>query len=118
MSIGTILCWIAWSVVVYATNPMDGGWLVFFFFYASLGLALLGALAVIGFLLRLAITKDGAVLFRYVKHTFRQGLLFACVSIVLLMLLAHQLLFWWNALLLLAMCFVIDTLLKQRQSSP
>lgn len=96
MSIGTLLCWVAFVVVLSGVDPTGASMLEFLFFYASLFLGLLGTFSVFGFLLRRLFLKDDDVLFRHVRHTFRQSLIISLVIIFLLILTAQNLLTWWN----------------------
>lgn len=100
MSIGTISCWVAWFFVVSSLDPAQSGLIGFSFFYASLFLALVGTFSVIGFVARKRKLKDDGLVFRHVKRTFRQGILFACLILSVLLLLQLHMLTWWVAILL------------------
>lgn len=86
MSLGTALCYSAWYLVLLQTNPVTGGLFALLFFYATFFLALVGTFAVVGFAVRVWLLKQEDVIFRHVRKTFRQGVLFAlfvCISLVL-----------------------------------
>jgi hypothetical protein len=108
MSIGTILCWVSWFFVVFKISPLDAGFIGIFSFYFSLFLSIVGTFSVFGFLIRIAILKDDEVVFRHVRHTFRQSIFIATVITIVLLLLSKQLLFWWNAAVLIAFFIFIE----------
>lgn len=108
MSIGTILCWVAWFFVITNTSPIESGLMGLFFFYFSLFLAVVGTFSVIGFLIRKIIIKNDEVIFRHVRHTFRQSILLGLLIVFILILLSQNLLFWWNALILFAFFIFLE----------
>ena len=111
MSIGTLLCWVSWVFVLMKVSPVDGGFIGLFSFYLSLFLSIVGSFSVLGFLVRRAILKDDEVVFRHVRHTFRQSIFIACIIIIVLLLLSKNLLFWWNAIILVVFFVFIETVL-------
>lgn len=111
MTIGALICWLAWFFVVGSIDPSSAGTIGFIFFYASLFLALTGSFAIIGFLIRKKIVKNDDVVFHHVKHTFRQGIIIAATLIIALMLLQANLLAWWNAILLLFLFFIMESII-------
>lgn len=110
MSVGTLMCWIAWLFVIFNIAPADAGPGGLIFFYVSLFLSILGTFSVLGFLIRKAILKDEEVVFRHVKHTFRQSILIGILTILALVLLSQGLLYWWNAAILIAFFFFIESI--------
>lgn len=114
MLLGTIICWVAWALVIRSTDPMTAPWFIFFFFYASLLLALLGTFTLLGFLWRIWQHREAVVLLRHVRKTFRQGILFAALVTGALYLRAHSWLTWWSVLVLLFVLVVIESLFLSR----
>jgi Ca2+/Na+ antiporter len=108
MSLGTLLCWFAWSSIVYSLDPFAAGILALSFFYGSLFLALLGTFSVLGFVIRRMFIKQDEIVFRHVRRTFRQGVIIATTVIIALLFLHLQLLYWWNSLLLVALAFILE----------
>jgi len=108
MSIGTISCWVAWFFVITSLDPNKAGMIGFLFFYISLFLALVGTFSVIGFMVRRKILKDDELVFRHVKKTFRQGILFASLILIVLFLLQMQILTWWVAILLAVLYAILE----------
>ncbi len=108
MSIGALICWLAWFFVLGSIDPKQAGFFGFLFFYSSLFLALSGTFSVIGFLIKKIILKDDQIVFHHVKNTFRQGVLVALIIISGLILLQTDLLTWWNAILLVLLFFAIE----------
>lgn len=114
MLLGTIICWVAWALVIRSTDPMTAPWFIFFFFYASLLLALLGTFTLLGFLWRIWQHREAVVLLRHVRKTFRQGILFAALVTGALYLRANSWLTWWSILVLLFVLVVIESLFLSR----
>ncbi len=108
MSLGTALCWLAWFFVIYSFDPGLAAWWVFIFFYASLFLALVGTISVIGFLIKQRLIKQDDVVFRHVRRTFRQSLILAGLIIIVLLLRQAAVLRWWNAPFLLGLWLVLE----------
>ena len=107
MLIGTILCWLAWSIVIINVNPAVDSGLGFFFFYLSLGLALLGTISLLIFVIYYFFSKKELPLFRFVKKSFQTALFLTFLLIIILYLQGKGYLSWWNILLL----FIIVILL-------
>lgn len=114
MLLGTLICWVAWALVIRSTDPATAPWFIFFFFYASLFLALLGTFTLLGFLWRIWQQREAVVLLRHVRKTFRQGFLFAALVTGALALRAQGWLTWWSALLLLLVLVVVESLFFTR----
>ena len=108
MSVGALICWLAWFFVLGSLDPSQAGFFGFLFFYASLFLALSGTFSVIGFLIKKIILKNDQIVFHHVKNTFRQGILLAMVIILGLILLQVKLLTWWDAILLVMLFAAIE----------
>ncbi len=108
MSLGTILCWIAWTSVIYSFDPFASGIIGISFFYTSLFLALLGTVSVVGFFIRWLLIKQDDIVFRHVRRTFRQAIIAASLTILTLLLLHAGLLRWWNSLLLILLGFLLE----------
>lgn len=111
MTIGALICWLAWFFVVGSIDPSEAGMIGFIFFYASLFLALTGSFATIGFWIRKRMIKNDDAVFHHVKHTFRQGIIISSTLIIALMLLQAKLLAWWNAILLLLLFFILESVI-------
>ncbi len=111
MSVGTALCWAAWTFVLFSFNPSEAGYVPFVFFYGSLFLAVVGTFSVIGFMVRSLIVRDETVVFRHVRKTFRQSIFLAFGIVAGLMLSAKQWLTWWNALILIFLIVGFEAIL-------
>lgn len=111
MSFATLLCWVAWLFVIFYISPTEGGFLGLFFFYLSLFFSIVGTGSVIGFHIRRLVLKDEEIIFRHVRHTFRQSIILATAVIVIFMLTAASLLFWWNFIMLVLFFLFIEFIL-------
>ncbi|HLC69676.1 MAG TPA: hypothetical protein VJH75_01365 [Patescibacteria group bacterium] len=108
MSLGTVACAIAWLFIVFSIDPTQAGVIGLTFFYISLFLTLLGAFSVIGFLLRRKLVYDEVAVFRHVRRTFRQSIIFSLFFICVLLLLQKQWFNWWNLALLIFLVLVTE----------
>jgi len=108
MSVGAVICWLAWFFVLGRVDPQQAGFFGFLFFYSSLFLSLAGTFSVIGFLIKKIILKNDQAVFHHVKSTFRQGMLAATVIILGLILLQTKLLTWWDAILLITLFAAVE----------
>jgi len=99
MGILTLICWLAWVVVLFFINPEKTGLIGFVLFYFSLFLAVLGTASVLGFVVRARLNKSPV--FKQVELAFRQGIWLGLLVVGLLLLQGLGLLRWWNGLLLL-----------------
>ena len=115
MSLGTFFCWVAWFFVIIKLAPEEAGFMGLMFFYMSLFLAIVGTFSVLGFLLRLLRLKNDQLVFRHVRHTFRQSILIGVFLISLLMLKANEAITWWIVTLLLLLLFLIEAILSTRR---
>lgn len=117
MTLGTLLCWVAWFFVLTNLSPGEAGLLGLVFFYASLFLALVGTISVIGFLIQRARNNNDDVVFRHVRQTFRHSVLSSCFLIIALMLKAQDMLSGWTALVLIVVFFITESILANRKQS-
>lgn len=111
MTIGTCLCWVAWFFVIFYTSPADGSLFGLIFFYLSFFLAIVGTFSVIGFLIRRLIIKNDEIVFRHVRHTFRQSIIIGILVIMALFLLSQGYLTWWTGLLLIVLFLFVEGIL-------
>ncbi|MFA5886869.1 MAG: hypothetical protein WC863_03810 [Patescibacteria group bacterium] len=106
----TIICWGVFLFVADLVNPDTTNWLGFFLFYAALFIALVGTVALLGFVLRfVALKKELA--FNLVRNSFRQSFLFSCFIIILLILKSQSLFTWLNLGLLLIIFTILELFL-------
>ncbi len=101
MLLATILCWLAWWLVVINIDPFADTGFGLAFFYLSLFLALLGTVSIISFLLRNYFSTEAMPLFKYVQSSFKDAFLYSLILIILLYLQSKAYLRWWNVGLVL-----------------
>ncbi len=105
MTVLTVICWSLFIFVARLVDPTVTNWLGFSLFYLVLFSALIGTIALIGFIIRfVALKKELA--FNSVKVAFRQSFLFSLFIIIILILKAQHLFNWLN-LLFLVIIFII-----------
>ncbi len=106
----TTICWGVFLFVADLVNPDTTNWLGFFLFYVALFIALVGTIALLGFVLRfVALKKELA--FNLVRNSFRQSFLFSCFIIILLILKSQALFTWLNLGLLLIIFTILELFL-------
>ncbi len=108
MSLGTVACAIAWLFIIFTIDPTQAGIIGLTFFYVSLFLTLLGAFSVVGFLLHRKLVSDDMAVFRHVRRTFRQSIIFSLFFIAVLLLLQKQWFNWWNLAILVFLVVVTE----------
>jgi hypothetical protein len=67
-----------------------------------------GVFSVVGFMIKKKKINQEEIIFRQVKKTFKQGVLFGIFVILALILLQFNLLFWWNAILLALVYILLE----------
>lgn len=116
MSVLTAICWGIFIFVADLVNPETTNWLGFSLFYLALFIALVGTVALLGFVIRfVALKKELA--FNLVRNSFRQSFLFACFIVSLLVLKSYALLSWINLLLLLVIFTILELFLISLKKS-
>ena len=111
MSIGTLICWLIWIIVLGNVDPKESGIIGLLFFYLSLFLSLTGTFSVIGFFLRKKFVKNEIVVFKHVRHTFRQGILISLILIVSLLMLQFHWLNWLTGVLLVLLFLILESIM-------
>lgn len=106
MTVLTLVCWLAWVLVLFLINPEEAGLIGEILFYFSLFLAVLGTLSLLGFIIR-ARFKKGPV-FKQVETSFRQAFWLSVLLTGILVLKENNLLRWWNSLLLLLFLIFLE----------
>jgi len=94
MTFCTILSWAVWGTVVSLVDPDRGGFVGLLFFYAGLGLSLVGTNSIIGLFFRSRINRTELVS-RLSAISFRQAVWFSLAIIFALVLQSYKLLTWW-----------------------
>lgn len=107
MSLATLICWLAWLIVIFKIDPYGAGFLAFLFFYLSFFLALTGTFATLGLIVRIWLIKHELVI-RQAGTAFRQAILFSVLIIGVLILLSLKLLTWWIITLFIAVLAVLE----------
>ena len=110
MLIASLLSWAVWVFVLFNISPHGDNLIGLLSFYLSLFMAIVGTFSVVGFMIKRLVMKNDEVVFRHVRHTFRQGILLGMAIVLILFLLSQSLLFWWNAIML-AIFFVFIELI-------
>lgn len=100
MLLGSILCWIAWGLVLINIDPFEGNQAGFLFFYTTLFCSLVGTISVMIFFLYHRFSRVEMPLYRYVQKSFRDGVIGAAAICGVLFLQAQSLLSLWNLIIL------------------
>ncbi len=100
MSAMTAFCALAFGYIIFTVDPETTNGTGFFLFYLSLFLFIIGATAIIGFVVRFVIFRRELVI-NTVKVAFRQSFFFAAFSVAVLYLLSRGLLSWLNLSILI-----------------
>lgn len=100
MSVMTAFCALALGYIILTVDPETTNSLGFILFYLSLLLSIVGAAAIIGFIVRFIIFRHDLVI-NTVKTAFRQSFFFAGFIVAVLFLLSRGLLSWLNLSILI-----------------
>jgi hypothetical protein len=84
VSLGTLVCFFALSSIILNIDPEEAGLIGFLMFYATFFLGVVGLSSSVGLLIRKLLFGDEELVFRHIKRTFRQSVIFGglCVSIL------------------------------------
>ncbi len=107
MFLSTIVCWLAFGLILYYVNPYNSGALGLIAFYISLFFASIGTLTIAGFYLRVWFSKN-EILFAHVNPSFRQAILLSIILVGSLVLQAFRLLTWWDGSLFVISIVLIE----------
>jgi len=100
MSAMTALCAYVFGYIVWTIDPETTNSTGFFLFYLSLLLLIVGATAIIGFVVRFVVFRHELII-DTVKTAFRQSFFFAGFIVAVLFLLSRNLLSWLNLAILI-----------------
>lgn len=108
IAFGTVLCFFAWGSILININPEEAGFIGYFLFYTTLFLGIIGLSSAIGLAIRKLVFVKEEVVFRHIRRTFRQSVIFALLTVITLFLLQVNFLRWWNAVILIALGIVLE----------
>lgn len=114
MTVITLVCWIAWLIVLFYLDPEQTGLMGFLFFYVSLFFALIGTFSLLGFFVRVWFSKE-QVIFRHLGVATRQSLWFSLLLIGTLLLQGAGFIRWWNVLLLIIFLTILEFFFLSRK---
>lgn len=107
LSLGTLLSWGTWGLILTTLDPYTGGMLALILFYVSFWLGLMGTVTIIGFFLRAWLEKNG-VFFRQIATALRQGSFISTGATLALMLQGARWLNIWSGVSVLALVLVVE----------
>lgn len=107
MRIGTVLSLFAWVLVLFYVDP-DMGVLGKILFFMTTFLLLSGIAILFFTWSRKKLSPGHEVAFAFLGVSFRQGVLLALLTILLLVLQSFRLLLWWNGMLVVAGVLLIE----------
>ena len=108
MAFSTLICWVAFVFVLFNIDPAQAGVLGFGFFYVSLFLGIVGLFSIFGFLIKSRKVSHDDAVFRQVKKTFIQGILFGSFTVLALILRQFGFLYWWNSIFIIILYILIE----------
>jgi hypothetical protein len=108
MAIGTVLAWIGWGIVLFNMSPQEAGFFGFVLFYLTLGVALVGTLALLGSGIRILLLRRHDVPSREIQIAFRHAILFSATTIVSLLLAAHGWFRMWSIAILVLLVSIAE----------
>lgn len=103
----TLIFLIVFLVILFRTDPYEGGRSSLIWFFASLFISIAGVLTTTAYYFRNALGK-GRTPSVYFVTSLRQGILVSLVVVGLLLLKAMDSLAWWDGLLLIASVVLLE----------
>lgn len=114
MTLCTLICLAAWSLVLVYIEPGAFGALSFILFYFTLFSGLAGVFTIIGFTARALRMRDDNKLFPLVSRSFRQGFLFSLIFLGSLALQSARMLNIVNILVIVLIISFIEVYFLHR----
>ncbi len=108
MSFATLLCTLAWGMVVWNVDPYRDSQLGLILFYITFFFSLMGIISLFSFGLYRLVTKSDYPLFRFVQKSFRNGVVGASFVLFLLILQVFNILNIWTGIMLLIVVLSIS----------
>jgi hypothetical protein len=105
------LCWLAWLLTLFNTNPTQGGQPAILAFYLSLFAGLFGTLTLAGYALRRLFGRN-EVKYGIIRTAFRQAFLASLLLVGLLVLESLHIFSWWDAWLLIIVVVLLELYLR------
>lgn len=97
IALADAMAWSAWVFLTATTNPNSAGIIIMTMFYLILLFAVAGLCVLIGVVGRAIALRRDTLCVRHVSRAFRQGIFFAALMIISLMLLHKGWFTWWIA---------------------
>jgi hypothetical protein len=113
---GTVICWVAWVIVLFNIDPTVSGFIGLASFYSSFFCALLGTFSLLGFAIRRVVSRD-RVAFRSLGVSIRQGLFLSMLLVGALLLRGTGFYTWWNLLFLIGAITLLEFFFLTRESA-
>ncbi len=117
MIVATLVCCVAFFIVIYSVNPFNTVFLGFVLFYTSLFFSITGLASIVGFVSRYFLNKNQFIT-QQVIISFRQAVWFGILIIVSLFLQSQELVAWWNLLILLIILIVLEMMFLKIKALP
>lgn len=108
MGMATLMCLLAWGMVVINVDPTRDSRLGLIFFYITLFFSLLGLISLINFGLYRMVTKSDYPLFRLVQKSFRNGIIGSVLILTMLFLQVLHILNIWTGIMLIILFLSIS----------
>ena len=118
MAVGTVLSWGAVGLMITMIDPTVSRPAVFVVFYISLLLALAGTFSLIGFVTRVTVLGKRGQLSRQVAISFRQAFMLALILVFAIFLRSHNVLTWWNTLLIVGAATALESFFISASGRP
>lgn len=109
----TLICWMAFFIVILRIDPNSAGSIGLLLFFFSLFFAIWGTFGIIGFGIRYLVKHEEAP-FEHIGISLRQALWFAILVCLTLFLVSQELLIWWMSILLVLALSVLEGFFMSR----
>jgi len=111
----TALCWVGFVFVIFYINPEEASTSGLVAFYLSLLFAMTGTFVLIGFYMRVWLSKN-EVIYAHISPSFRQGFFLSLIVVISLVLQAFRILSWWDGILLVGSVVLLEFYFMSRRT--
>lgn len=119
--LGSIISWLSLGLIIFYFDPQKISFVGFSLFYASFFVSLGGLIFLVTNFLKRKFFKDQLLYYR-VRNSVRHAIFFSILIIGWAFLKSHDLLRWWNILLLILILTILEfffiSLNKERKFHP
>lgn len=117
MLLGTAITWATVALLIFLVNPADGGVITVGILLFAMFLGLVGIFTILGVIFRVFFRHKQSLVVQQVRISLRQGSFLAALIILGLILSHFRLFSWWNMLLAIFVCALLEYFFLSHEST-